>query len=362
MHSDRVIGGSLIMLLAALVGVGLWKTSGGPGPGQAAAHATVVRQCRAVMGTDCTLAVVVPRTERPRAERLLQQAEAVLRAAEARMSTWLNDSDIGRLNAAGAGQEVPLSPETLEVLRIARQAKTQTGGAFDVTCRPLVELWRAAGQRGVLPSDSELAQARAESNWDLIELTDDGGVKRRATARVDLGGIAKGWAIDRAAELLSSRGPSRSSRGEDGTVPFPNAVGGIVDVGGDLVCFGKAADGGLWPVDIKDPAGPGRAAKLRLPGGAVCTSGGYARFVQIGLQRYSHIIDPRTGRPAETASSVTVVAAEAVTADVWATALSVLGPEGLTRLPAGVEAMIIVGGTGDGRTVETPGFRRLLAE
>ena len=123
------------------------------------------------MGTSCTLAVVSPRNPAD-AEELLEQAEAMLRAVETRMSSWLNDSEIGRLNAAEAGVEVPLSPDTLKVLHLARQAHRQTGGAFDVTCRPLIELWRNAPEHGRVPTKAELAEARAASHWDLIELTD----------------------------------------------------------------------------------------------------------------------------------------------------------------------------------------------
>ncbi len=346
MQKDRLIGGLLILTLIVLVGVGLWKTSGRQAPDRIATdRIAVVRRCRAVMGTSCTLAAVVPPGEQAHAEEVLQEAEAVLRRAEARMSSWLDDSEIGRLNAAEAGEEVPLSPQTLEVLRIARRANVQTGGAFDVTCRPLVELWREAGKRGVVPSQSELAAARAASNWELIELTDTGATKRRATARVDLGGIAKGWAIDRAVDVLRRAN-----------------LGGMVDIGGDLVCFGTPPAGDGWPVEVKDPLGPGHLATLGLPSGAVCTSGGYARFIEIGGKRYSHIIDPRTGRPADAALSVTVIAADAVTADIWATALSVLGPEGLEKLPDGVEAMMMVGPEEDHQTVCTDGFHELLEE
>ena len=339
---DRLIGVSLILTLVVLVGVGLWRTADRRGADRIA----VTRRCRAVMGTDCTLAAVVPPGRRAHAEKALQEAEAVLRAAEARMSTWLDDSEIGRLNAAGGGVHVPLSPETLDVLRLARDANLRTDGTFDVTCRPLVELWRAAGKRGVVPDESELAAARAASNWELIELTDGGATKRRATVRVDLGGIAKGWAIDRAVEVLRRAGLS----------------GGMVDVGGDLVCFGKPPDGGRWPVGVKDPLGRGHLARLRLSGGAVCTSGGYARFTEIAGRRYSHIIDPRTSEPADAALSVTVVAPDAATADVWATALSVLGTAGLKKLPGGVEAMMMTGSKEDHQTVCTPGLGELLEE
>ena len=304
----------------------------------------MTRKCQGVMGTSCTLAAVVDAKRRADARGALRQAETAVRAVEIRMSNWLSDSEISRLNAAAAGREVPLEAASLEVLRAARDAHALSDGAFDVTCGPLIELWRAAPGRGKVPSEAELAQARAASKWRLIELTDGGAVKRHAAARVDLGGIAKGYAIDRAAEILQQAG----------------LAGGLVDIGGDLVCFGKPPVEETWTVDVMDPFGEGCLARLRLPeGGAVCTSGNYARFHEIAGRRYSHIIDPRTSRPADAAASVTVVASRAITADVWATALSVLGPDGFDRLPDGVEAMIVAGTKDDYRIHGTPGFRAL---
>jgi len=137
----------------------------------------------------------------------------------------------------------------------------------------------------------------------------------------------------------------------------------MVDVGGDLVCFGKPPAGEVWIVEVRDPSARGNLAKLRLPGGgAVCTSGNYARYVEIAGRRYSHIIDPRTGLPADSVLSATVVARSAVVADVWATALSVLGSAGLKLLPEGAEAIIIVAER-DGRRIHfSDGFEKLLKE
>jgi len=331
-----------MLALAVLVGVGMWRTSGQRGPERIA----VVRSCEGVMGTTCSIAALVPPGRQARAEKALDKAETALRAAEIQMSTWLDNSELGRLNSAAAGVQVPLSPGSLRVLRLARQAAVRTGGAFDITCRPVIELWRKAPQRGTVPSEAELAEARADSNWDLIELTDHGALKRKATARVDLGGIAKGYGIDRAVEVLRKA----------------ELAGGLVDVGGDLACFGHSPLGEDWKVDVKNPFGPGHLVELHSTGGAVCTSGNYARFTEIGGKRYGHIIDPRTGQPTDAAVSVTVVAADAVTADIWATSLSVLGLQGFKRLPDGVEAMIVTGSKADHKIHCTPGFRKLLKE
>jgi len=342
MRKDRLIGVGLVAALAVLVGVGLWKTGGRTDRGAV----RVSRRCEAVMGTRCELAVIVPAHRQAEAEACLREAEATLRTLEARLSTWITLSEMSQLNAAPAGQLVELSPDTLDVLRAAKTAHEQTGGAFDVTCRPLVELWREAAERGVVPDDAELANARDASGWQQIDLTDDGARKLSGTARVDVDGIAKGLAIDRAAEVLRDAGVD----------------GGWVEIGGDLACFGSPSDGQTWTVGVRNPFGPGKLAELRLPGGSVCTSGDYARPIEIAGRHYSHILDPRTGQPVAAVPSVTVVSDAAMTADVWATALSVLGTEGLPRLPEGAEAMIVLGTPEQHAIYCTPGLFELLVE
>ena len=340
MRRSRFVPAAVILALAALVGVGLWQTS----RERARRWVAVVRQPDRVMGTTCTLAAVVADGEQARGEKVLREAEGALRAVEARMSVWLADSEVSRLNAAAAGEEIPLSPDTLAVLCAARNAATDTAGAFDITVGPLIELWKAAGQTDLAPARRELEAARASSSWQLIELTDTGAVKRSPGARVDLGGIAKGYAVDQAIAMLESA----------------DVRGGLVEVGGDLRCFGRRPDGESWPVDIKDPFAQGNLGAIRLREGAACTSGNYARFVVIDGKRYSHILDPRSGRPAEAVPSAVVVAPTAMGADIWATALSVLGQDGLDRLPQGVEALVILGSEEDRQFICTPGLRPLL--
>ena len=338
----RSIDAGLIATTMVLVCVGLWQTRRQRDDDWIA----IIQQPRAVMGTTCTLAVVVPNRERACAKDTLRKAEAELRAIEARMSTWLAESEVSRFNAAGRGEEISLSPESLEVLRLARDATAATSGAFDVSCRPVIELWNRAGQRGVPPTEPQLASAREASRWDVIEMTDQGAIKHVASACVDLGGIAKGYAIDRAAEVMSQTG----------------VAGGLIDVGGDLVCFGRPTDGEFWPVDVRNPFEPGVLARVRIQEGAVATSGNYARYVEIAGKRYGHIVDPRTGRPTEAVQSVTVVAPTAVIADIWATALSVLGPEGVERLPRKVHALMVVGSKDDYQILCTAEMRDMLAK
>ncbi len=329
--------------LAALVAIALWRTSG-PNTGELRA---VVREPLGVMGTSCRLALTVRAQQRGREPTAaLANAEATLRRAEALLSAYLNDSEIGRLNAAPAGATVPLSEEALIVLRAAERASHATQGAFDATVRPLIELWRECARRGSPPGEEELLAARSASRWEQLHLGETGVTKLAGSARVDLGGIAKGFGIDWALADLEAAG----------------AAGGLVDIGGDLRVFGRPPTDELWRIGIRNPFGEGELARLRITNAAVCTSGNYARFVNIAGRRFSHILDPRTGRTADVAPAVTVVAPTAAEADVWATALSVLGREGFALLPAEVEALLVTGDAENPKIACTRKLSELLAE
>ena len=340
---QRFAAVAAVIAVAVLVAIGMWQTRG---ERRGDEYLTFTAAPQGIMGTSCHLSAVVPSNSEQLARPALTEAEQVLRGVEVVMSSWLESSEISRFNRAGTGQEIRLSSASVEVLEKARAAYLTTDGTFDITVGPLIRLWRRAGQRGVLPGDEELDTARARSSWELIELRPEGAVKKEAGAEVDLGGIAKGYAIDLAVEAMRREG----------------ATGGMVDVGGDLRVFGTPPSGRLWQVDVRSPFGAGRLARVGIASGAVCTSGNYSRFYEIAGRRYSHIIDPRSGRPAAAAASVTVIAGTALEGDIWATALSVLGPEGMERLPTGIEALLIVGEKEDYRLLTTAGFRNLYLE
>ncbi len=335
------LGAALVIAVTALVAIGQWRIA----KNEANQKIAVVARPRGVMGTDCTLAVVVTRANLDVAHEALGQAEFVIRGIEARMSSWLDRSEISRFATAQPGQEIELSPDTLSVLKAARDAFQTTEQAFDVTCRPQIQLWRDAVEEGQVPSDQQLAQARCGSHWDLVELTENGIRKRADTVCLDLGGIAKGYAIDRALAAMQGNG----------------VYGAMVDIGGDLACSGQQADGEPWQVDVKAPNESGLLLRLRVTDRSVATSGNYARYITIDGQEYSHIVDPRTSRPADAVTSVTVVSPTAQSADIWATALSVLGADGFRLLPADIQALMVVVDGGE-RTVCTSGFRDYLAD
>ena len=303
---------------------------------------------KGIMGTTCEITVFAKATNHNACFEGLEDIDRVLRSAEVVMSAKMEPSMLSRINAAPGGVTFDCPPHLMEVLTAARNAHLDSDGAFDVTIGPLLDLWKLAGRGDVLPSDTEIQAARDASSWADFGISGNKFTKRRTTAQLDLGGIAKGYAIDQAVEAILRYRPE----------------GGFIDVGGDLRFFGYNPNGPDWTVKVQHPFDPDTLlGVIHVDGGAVCTSGNYARYVTIEGKRFSHIIDPRTGMPTRVSPSVTVLAPTAMQADVWATALSVLGPDALTRddngdmlLPDGVEAMILLGDETNFALVMTDGF------
>lgn len=277
-------------------------------------------------------------------------AEAALEAVDESMSTFRPASPLSLLNAAGADEPVELPPELVEVLSRARRISRLSGGAFDPTARPVFQAWSAALDEHRLPAPSALTEARAASGWERFTFADASAVKAAPAAQIDLSAIAKGYAVDRALAAIRAAG----------------AAGAQVEVGGEVGLFGPAPTGPRWPVYIVNPFAPDAEplGPILLTDAAVATSGDYRQYTEIDGVRYGHIIDPRTEAPAETTASATVIAPDCTTADAWATALAVLGEEGLALVRGidGVQAMLILGPAENPRAVMTDGFEALLAE
>ncbi|MCK4283994.1 MAG: FAD:protein FMN transferase [Candidatus Brocadiae bacterium] len=299
-----------------------------------------------VVGTDARLEAVA--RSKSHARRMFQQAVEQMRMVELRMSTYRRESEVSRLNATGSQHPVELSEHTLRVLRKAVEMSKLTGGAFDVTYAPLRTLWRRAQQEGRLPGADAIEEALAAVGHTKLIFEESRVGFAVPGMEVDLGGVAKGYAVDLATEALQAGG----------------AEAGFVDIGGDLRFFGLPAPGQRWRVAVRSPPGVQETFTLSVPACAVTTSGDYARSFQVGDRRLSHIVDPRTGWPVANMPSVTLVAPDATTADALATAVSVMGPEeGLKlvdSLPE-VECMIMARGQDDiVRTHMSQGFASLL--
>jgi thiamine biosynthesis lipoprotein len=279
------------------------------------------------------------------AERAARAAFGEIAAVDACMSDYKPESELSLLNAAAGRGPRPVSAPLFEVLSASRLLAERSDGAFDVTIAPVVLLWRRARRERKLPDPAELAAARSLIGWrDLVlDPTPRTAELRRAGMRLDLGGIAKGYASDRALAAMAREGV-RSA---------------YVDCGGGM-SIGDAPPGrDGWRIGIVDDAS--RALLLRNCG--VSTAGDLEQFVVIDGARYSHIVDPRTGLGLTDRAQCTVVAPTGFASDAVDTAICILGPErGFALDWAGGFEARLRRSDGDGRVLraETPGFAALL--
>ena len=264
------------------------------------------------------------------------------------LSDYEPDSELMQLcRRSGPGKPVAVSPELFCVLRRAIALSQASDGAFDVTVGPLVLLWREARRTRKLPDPAELTAARESVGWKHVRLNAEQRTVelRKPGMRLDLGGIAKGYAADEALRVLQEHGVTQA----------------LIAAAGDIVA-GDPPPGrdhwriGIAPVDSPDGE-PSRY--LQLANAAVSTSGDAFQYVEIDGVRYSHIVDPRTGVGLTTRSSVTVVAEDGITADSLASAVSVLGPErgmDLIESRENTAALFVVLEGDKPRTVESKSF------
>jgi thiamine biosynthesis lipoprotein len=271
-------------------------------------------------------------TDEPAARAAFEEIFREFVRLEALMSVWRPGSDVQRINQAAGKQAVKVSDEVRAVLKQARQASEWTGGKFDVTFGALSDLWKFdQDQDNRVPNGDDIRKRLPLIDYTAVAVDDRAGTVylQRAGMRVHLGGIGKGYAIDRAAALLRDRG-------------FHDFM---IRSGGDLYVGGHRGDR-PWRVGIRDPRGAADQifASLDLSDGTFSTSGDYERFFTAGGRRYHHILDPDLGQPARGCRSVTILTDRAVTADALSTGVFVLGPtDGMAlieRLPE-VEGVIV---------------------
>jgi thiamine biosynthesis lipoprotein len=269
------------------------------------------------MGTRLTFAAYIDDThDEADLRRALEAAYREVVRLEGLMTPWRETSELSQVNAAASKAPVRVGPEMLEVIEKSLWVGERSGGVFDVTFASMGKLWRFNHDMdGVVPSAAELAKARKRLDYRQVRVDAAASTifLRRADQKIDFGGIAKGYAVDRAAAVLR----------EAGLRAF------YVQAGGDLYVQGRKPDGSPWRVGIRDPRGPEGSffARLQVEDHAFSTAGDYERSFFKDGKRYHHIIDPRTGYPAAATRSVTVWAKDAFTADAIDDAVFILGPE-----------------------------------
>ena len=273
---------------------------------------------RPVMGTFSRVVVLAPKgsTARQGAFKVYKLQQRL----EDMMSTHRNFTELALVNEQAYGTPMHVSPETMEVLQRSIEMSQLTEGTFDITIGPLLALWQHAADTNITPTPEAIDAAKAKVGWQNLRLDPNALTVEFLVPgmKLDVGGIAKGYAIDKSIELLQADG----------------ATGGMVDIGGDIRCFGKGLEHETWRIGIQDPnvdaddMSPNKFLRiLSFTDRAVATSGHYRRYALIDGEQVSHIITPSTGSGKHESASTTIIAPDATTADGLATAVSILGPD-----------------------------------
>lgn len=282
---------------------------------------------RVVMGTITHIIAVAPNQRT--ANKSIEAASGQFRNIEILMSYHKDDSELAKINHNAYKSPVKISLQTFDVIQKSIEFSKLSDGAFDVTVGPLVDLWKSAGESNSVPTQTQLDEARSKVGYEKLILDANEKTIQFSVEgmKIDLGGIAKGYAVDKAVEAMKNCG----------------STGGMVDVGGNIRCFGTPPKGKThWLIGLQDPnkadsdidilaqAGIQTSEPLlilQLTNDAVATSGHYRRFALIHGKKFSHIINRQTGISTEGLSSVTIISKNAIDADALATAVSVMGPE-----------------------------------
>jgi thiamine biosynthesis lipoprotein len=295
-----------------------------------------------LMGT--SLEIAVEAADRAAGLAASERAVAALEAAESRLSTWRDDTELVRLNHAPAGVPSSLSPALFADLSSARRCWEETAGAFDPAIGALVRAWglRTGGR---LPDEQERRQAVTASRMQGLRLEADGvAIRERPELVLEEGGFGKGAGLRDALTVLANADVSRAS----------------LDLGGQV-----AVIGGGWIVPVADPRRRDRRViALSIDGGSVSTSGNSERGIEVAGRRLGHILDPRTGEPAPDFGSLTVWTSDPFRADCLSTGLYVLGPEGALRWAAahpGVEVLVLRVNGDRLEALASPGLKGRLA-
>ncbi|WP_439883286.1 FAD:protein FMN transferase [Pontibacter sp. MBLB2868] len=282
-----------------------------------------------LMGTRFELAAVT--RDEQKAWEAIDAGIKEIQRIEALISEWQPTSQTSEINRNAGIKPVVVDQELFDLISRSNRISKMTGGDFDISFASIDKVWKFDGSMKVLPTPAQTAASVSKINYRNIILNPDNhSVFLKETGmKIGFGAIGKGYAANRARDIMREMG----------------IAGGVVNAAGDLVTWGKQADGESWYVGIADPLEKDKVFSwLTADNTAVVTSGNYEKFAEIDGKRYSHIIDPRTGKPASGLKSVTIVCPNGELADALATAVSVLGKEEglyLINQLKGVECLLI---------------------
>ncbi len=297
---------------------------------QAVPASVIVKRAQMQMGT--IVSIMAVSRDKKAAQEAVHAGFQEIKRLEQLLSTWRTDSELSRVNAEAGRRAVRVSQETMELVARSLEMARQTGGGFNIAVGPAVELWSVT-ERQTIPNEETLRQLKPLVDWSSIELDERASTifLPREGMRIDVGGIGKGYAADRAVEVMKRAGAS----------------GGVVALSGDIKTFGSLSDSGGFTVGIRHPRQEDMLlATITLQDEAISTAGDYERYFEREGIRYHHILDPVTLLPARDCQSVTVVAPDGTTADGLDTGIFVMGRErgmALAEQLPGVGAVIVDG-------------------
>ena len=268
------------------------------------------------MASDCEVRLAGVSAER--AQTLAALAMAEVRRIEAKYSRYRSDSVVARINAAaGNGAPIAIDAETAQLLAFAAQLYALSGGLFDATSGVLRQVWDFKAARK--PTAQQLAEVLPRIGWNHVQWDDQTARLALAGMELDFGGFGKEYAADRAATMLATEG----------------AQHGMVNLGGDIRVIGPQADGSPWSMGIRNPRQDDTViASIPISAGALATSGDYERFFVEQDQRFCHILNPKTGWPAQCWQSISVIAPVCVAAGAMSTTAMLNGPDAIAFLQA----------------------------
>ncbi len=289
------------------------------------------------------------------AKEAAEAAFARVEALNAVLSDYLQESELSRLSAtAGTGKPMTVSGDLLAVLRLSQAAAVESGGVFDITIGPCVQLWRKSRKSHTLPSPEDIQSARQSTGWESLALDETArtALLKKPGMRLDTGGIAKGFAQDEALMLLRTK--------------F-NITSALLDAGGAVAVTGKPPGRDGWNVQLGKTTDSDPDIVLLVENTCVATSGDLRQSVEIDGVGYSHIIDKTTGLGMIRPTQASVVAGLAVDADRLATTLCLMGPEKgiewlITHHPKAEARVLAKGGDGASVVRETAGFSKLILQ
>jgi thiamine biosynthesis lipoprotein len=289
--------------------------SAAPAP-SAKAPPTKVTVEASAMGTRLNfVAMTSEKADEEHTRAAIDRAVAEIRRLEALMTTWRDDSEVSQINKNAGKTAVTVGPETLEVIAKSLWISDRSEGVFDITFEVMHGLWKFDQDVDPHPPSAAAVAERKkliDYRHVVIDRAKSTVMLDRAESKISLGGIAKGFAIDKAASILLASGVESF----------------LAQAGGDLYVHGRKADGSPWIAGVRDPRGPEGSyfAAMPVEDHAFSTAGDYERSYVVGGKRFHHIIDPRTGYPATASRSVTIWAKDALTADALDDAVFILGP------------------------------------